>query len=209
MANQADPVIDAVQDRHVEKIILSGSPFVSSIFGPGAYQITAASVPAFYTDPVISGSVVVEQILTCDAEAHRSSPRATLAYQWKKDTVNITDATNKTYTTVLGDIDAEITCEAVATNASGFDTEISNGLTIQAITDTYIYELDVNAISGLSSPPRFDMVDADIQIISGMPHLMQGTIMECSMFAVTGMAVEGQITLASLEVYAVVLNPPA
>lgn len=205
MANQATPITSAVQNRHVEKIILSGSSFVSSILGLGAHIITAASVPLFFRNPIISGSVVAPSILTCDGDSFDSSPRASIAYQWKKDAVNITDETNKTYTTVMDDIDAEITCLVTVTNASGSDNVLSNGLTIEAVDTSWTYQLDIHAIQGFSAPPRADMVDADIQIISGIPHLLQGTVMEQSLITVTGMAVDEQVVMASVEVYAIVL----
>lgn len=169
MTNQRAPSTDTVEMITVEKIILSGASFVSSILGHGAHVITAASVPLFYRDPIISGLLSAPSTLTCDGDSFDSSPRASITYKWKKDTVDITDETNKTYTTVLGDIDAEITCEVTITNASGNDVVLSNGLTILAITDTSLYELDIMPINGLSAIGRFDVNALDIHVMQGMP----------------------------------------
>lgn len=85
MANQKTPTTDTVEDYTVEKVILSGSPFVSSILGPGAYRITADLAPSFYTAPVVTGWPVVPTTLYCDEGSFNSSPRGVLTYQWYYD----------------------------------------------------------------------------------------------------------------------------
>lgn len=201
MANQPTPVIDAVQDHEVEKVILSGTAFQSSILGPGAYRITAASVPLFFRDPIISGSVVALSELTCDGNSFDSSPRATIAYKWKKDTADITDATNKTYTTVLGDIDAEITCEVTITNASGNDVVLSNGLTIQELEPLSIYQLNAGFITGLCAHFRVDMISEDIYPITGLPSDPLGTLAALDINVMTGLAIGGAESILLMDIY--------
>ena len=193
MSNQKPPVIDAVQDRYAEKIILSGSPFISAIFGHGAYGITAAAIPVFLRDPIITGETIMGDptaptTLTCEAQSFSSSPRAVLTYQWKRDTVNITDETSITYTTVLGDVGTEITCEATATNGSGSDIEISNGITVIALVPSEIFQLDIMPIQGLANLERIDVMSATITVVSGMTHVEKIDTNDLSLFAMTGWA---------------------
>lgn len=96
MANQRTPTTNTVENITVEKIILSGSPFVSAILGPGAYRIIANSAPVFYTDPLVTGNVVVPTTLHCDEGSFNSSPRADVTYQWFYDDVSMTGETNNT-----------------------------------------------------------------------------------------------------------------
>lgn len=184
MGNQAPPVIDAVQDRHVEQVVLSGSRFVSSIFGSGAHSIAALAAPVFYTEPVISGGLFPPSVLSCTEGAFNSSPRAVLTYKWKKDTVDIPTETNPTYTSVLGDIGSTITCEVTATNGSGADTGLSNGLVMAAYTNSYIYELDVMPITGLSALGRVHMNAADIHVMTGMPPPATETIVSLDAYVI-------------------------
>jgi hypothetical protein len=203
MAYQPIPVTDAVQDRTTEKTIFSGSPFVSSILGTDAYKITPASAPVYYRSPVISGGLAPPSVLTCEAESYNASPRGTVTYQWKKDTVNITDETNPTYNTVLGDIGSTITCEVTATNPSGFDTEISNGLVMQAVTNTYIYELDIMPIGGLSGFGRMDINNADVHLIGGINVPTAETMTSADAIILTGIAQEDSMHTTESESYAI------
>lgn len=184
MTHQPEPVTDAVQDLHVESLLLSGSPFISSIFGPGAYRIAADAVPVFYTEPVITGSVVPPSTLFCGEGSFNSSPRATLTYQWKRDTVDIDEETNQTFETVLSDIDTTITCEVTITNASGSDTGLSNGLLMEAIVASTVSQLDIVTIAGLAILDRSEVTGLDTHIVSGMPNILQSWFTEEEAYAV-------------------------
>ncbi len=208
MTHQPDPVIDAVQDRHVEKIILSGSPFVSSILGPGAYRIIAPSVPLFYTNPVISGSLAPPSTLLCDEGSFNSSPRATVTYQWKRGGVDIPDETSNTWNSVLGDIGDTITCEVTITNDSGNDIALSNAVVMEAILPGYVYEYDVMTIVGMGNPERIDINDLDAFIISGMGHEAQLSIFSEDVIVITGVAVSARMDMIEADTYVMFVPTP-
>lgn len=201
MANQKTPTTDTVEDYTVEKIILSGAQFVSSILGHGAHLITADSAPVFYTDPVITGLLFPPSLLSCDTGAFNSSPRAVITYQWKKDAVDITDETSNTYLTVLSDIDAAITCLVTITNASGNDTGLSNALTMLAITDTFVYTLDIMPIQGLSHIGRIDINVIDASIITGMAQTMKIDINAAEPYIISGIAAPERMDINVGEPY--------
>lgn len=199
MGNQATPVIDAVQDRHIEKVILSGSPFVSAILGSGAYRISEATTPLFFRDPIISGHIVPPSILTCEGQSFTSSPRAVVTYQWKSDTVDIDGETNETYLSKVNDLGAQITCEVTITNGSGFDIVLSNQILMEPVTENYLYQFDAYAINGLNAPGRQDMNELDMYIIAGMPHDMKVDLNQCEFHIITGMQGYNNMTTAELE----------
>jgi len=187
MTHQADKVTDAVQDRHVEQIILSGSPFVSSILGPDAYHISAATVPLFYGAPIVVGSVVELSVLLCSEGAFHSSPRAVATYQWKKDTIDIPGETSNMYATVIGDIGSEITCLVTATNASGNDSLISNGITMEALVASSVFTVDWSVIQGLSTPIQAQQMTLDAMIMQGLAVEGQIAVEEQCAFIINGM----------------------
>lgn len=208
MTNQPDPVIDAVQDRHVESIMLSGSPFVSAILGPGAYRISADLAPLFYTEPVVTGSAYPVSVLTCGEGSFNSSPRASLTYQWKRDTVNIAGETNFTYASVLSDIGTTITCEVTATNASGSDTGLSNGILMLVTVPGYVYEMDINVITGMNNSEQMDVNGADIHIISGMGDDQDITIFSSDVAVITGMSSPPKMDVNEVDCYPIFLLKP-
>ena len=223
---QVAPNTDTVQDRYVESLMLSGSRFVSSILPPGSHIIAAAAIPVFYREAIITGPEVIGEayappLLTCEAESHRSSPRGVLTYQWKRDAVNIGSATASTYTTVAADVGTTITCFVTATNASGADTSLSNGIAVVARTPTDLFEMDVVAIQGLSQLDRIDANDVNLVIVSGIAnaekldnnemdvYAMHGTIQpdsiavdEVDAYAMTGMASLEDIAVSESDAYA-------
>lgn len=68
--------------------------------------------------PIITASNnMVGFTATCDGGLWSGSP--TLAYQWQRDGVDITDETAATYPFAVADIGADITCNVTATNVGG------------------------------------------------------------------------------------------
>lgn len=203
MANQKIPTTDTVEDYTVEKTILSGAQFVSAILGSGAHLITAAAIPVFFRSPIISGSVVPPSTLTCEANSFNSSPRATITYQWKSDGVDINGETSITYDAVLSDIGAEITCFVTITNASGADTGLSNGLTMEAIVEAEMFEFDAYVIQGLNTPGRTDVNDIDMLIITGFANDDKIDVMEEEVTIVTGFGHPDKIDVNEGEAYGI------
>lgn len=79
--------------------------------------LTPSAAPANTVLPAIAGLAQVGNELTALEGVWSGAP--TFAYQWKADDVDISGATEKTYTPVVGDVDAELTVEVTATNAEG------------------------------------------------------------------------------------------
>lgn len=80
--------------------------------------------------PVISGTTTLGSILSCTTGTWTGIPASfTYTYQWKRGGVNIGGATNSTYTTVVADSGASITCTVTASNGVSPDgTATSNAL---------------------------------------------------------------------------------
>jgi len=83
--------------------------------------------PVNSTPPVISGTTTLGSVLTTTDGTWTNSP-ISFAYQWKRGATNI--GTNaSTYTLVIADSTAAITCVVTATNASGSTPATSNTIT--------------------------------------------------------------------------------
>lgn len=134
MGNQATPVIDAVQDFTLEKIILSGSPFVASILGPGAYLIAEDSAPLFYTNPVITGDLFVPTTLYCNEGSFNSSPRADLTYQWFYDDIPLNDETGITLEIDDSNVNTIITGNDVMNTFPTFSGSLTSHVRVDTLT---------------------------------------------------------------------------
>jgi hypothetical protein len=79
--------------------------------------------------PVISGSNTFGSVLTTTDGTWTGASPITYGYQWKRNGSIISGATNQTYTLVLADNLANITCDVTATNPLGSVTAGSNTIT--------------------------------------------------------------------------------
>jgi hypothetical protein len=86
----------------------------------------APAAPVNSVAPVVSGSLTVGSTLSCTTGTWSGSP--TYAYQWLRDSVEISGATSSTYELVEDDIDADISCEVTATNDGGSVAAESNAV---------------------------------------------------------------------------------
>ena len=96
--------------------------------------------------PVISGTFTVGEVLSCTTGTWGAPAPTSYLYQWTKDGVNITSATNSTYTLVTGDTDAAIICKVSAINPYGTSDYVnSNALGVVVYTaKTVIFEIASN-----------------------------------------------------------------
>ncbi len=89
---------------------------------------TSAVLPANPVNtvaPVVSGTEVVGQTLSCTTGTWTSSASLTYAYQWKRGVTNVgTDSS--TYILVIGDAASTMTCTVTATNTGGSTDQVSN-----------------------------------------------------------------------------------
>jgi surface protein len=89
--------------------------------------IASNYIPVNSVLPVISGTTTLGSLLTTTDGTWSNSP--TFTYQWQRNASNITSATASTYTLVLADSLANITCIVTATNAVGSTPATSNTIT--------------------------------------------------------------------------------
>ena len=98
----------------------------SNAVGPIA---SSAVLPVNTVAPVVSGTVRMDEVLSCSTGTWTGTPTPTYAYQWRRGTVPIAGATGSTYTVVGADIAGLIDCVVTATNAAGsVSQESSNTL---------------------------------------------------------------------------------
>ena len=71
--------------------------------------------------PLITGSVIVDQMLTATTDGWTPSPDS-FAYRWFRDGIAISGATSSTYSLVAADLGAVITVETVASKAGYADS---------------------------------------------------------------------------------------
>ena len=92
-----------------------------------AITAVAPSAPVNSTLPVISGTTTLGSVLTTTNGTWTNTPTS-YTYQWKRGATNI--GTNaSTYTLVIADSTAAITCVVTATNAGGSTPATSNTIT--------------------------------------------------------------------------------
>lgn len=103
--------------ENIANMVVNGDVYsVDGVWGK-AYLVEG-SAPLNVTLPFITGDNVGSgNILTVSNGGWIDVDSFT--YQWKKDGVNISGATSKTYTTVSGDIGSVITCSVTGVNAEG------------------------------------------------------------------------------------------
>jgi hypothetical protein len=94
--------------------------------------------------PVISGSTTLGSVLTTTNGTWINSP-SSFTYQWKRNATNIGTNAN-TYTLVLADSGADITCVVTAINGAGSTSATSNIITAQTYSAPAIVSAPV--ISG-------------------------------------------------------------
>ena len=91
------------------------------------------SSPVNTVAPVISGSTTVGSVLSSTTGTWNGNPSPTYAYQWKSGATNI-GTNSSTYTLVIADSTAAITCVVTATNALGSANSTSNTITADNYT---------------------------------------------------------------------------
>lgn len=99
--------------EEVFNLLLAGGTFESVEGTP------SGTAPANTAPPAITGTAQVGQVLTVSNGTWTGTPAPTFTRQWKKGGVNIAGATAATYTPVVGDVGATITCTVTGTNSVG------------------------------------------------------------------------------------------
>lgn len=97
-------------------------------------ESNAAVLPVNTVAPVISGSTSLGSVLSSTTGTWTGTPTITFAYQWYRGATLITGATSSTYTIVVADSAAALTCQVTATNIAGSTSATSNAITAQTFT---------------------------------------------------------------------------
>jgi hypothetical protein len=93
----------------------------------------AGSRPEAIEQPFISGSAVVGQNLTCQRGIWNGKPPPSFTYQWFRDGVAITSATESAYAIEPGDQGHLLSCNVTARNSEGSqEAESYNGVVIKS-----------------------------------------------------------------------------
>jgi hypothetical protein len=108
---------------------------------PNNNIIVPTTLPVNTVAPVISGSGFITDTLSATLGTWTGG-QITYSYQWKRNGINISGATNSTYIITSSDFETSITCSVTATNLSGAVNASSNTISIftqynyDAFTDT-------------------------------------------------------------------------
>jgi hypothetical protein len=103
-------------------MIVTGDVF--SVDGTwGTARLVSSAAPENITLPFITGTVAVGETVTVSAGGWLDVDEYT--YQWKADGVNISGATSKTLTILIGNAGDVLTCSVTGTNDFGSDTALS------------------------------------------------------------------------------------
>jgi hypothetical protein len=95
--------------------------------------------PVATSDPVISGTNVVGQTLSCTDGTWTGSLPITFTYQWKRNGLDILGATSSTYVLVQADASNTITCVVTATNIAGSANATSSNSFVILDADAYAF----------------------------------------------------------------------
>jgi hypothetical protein len=94
-------------------------------------SLVIGTAPANTVAPVISGTNTFGSTLTTTNGTFTGTAPLTYTYQWLRGGSPISGETSSTYVIGSSDSLAAITCEVKATNSYGFDSEVSNTITVQ------------------------------------------------------------------------------
>jgi hypothetical protein len=136
------PIPGATSQTYVVAVADGGQPLqcrVTATNGDSVAQAVAARVvveppppaaapPSLTTAGTVTGTPNVGNTLTCNQGTWANSPTG-FAFQWLRNGVEISGATNNTYVLVAADRDKSIQCRVTATNAGGSVVAINAGVT--------------------------------------------------------------------------------
>ncbi len=110
---------------------------IGNIIGKSGGFRTDGNVPVNTIAPVISGTALVGNTLTSTTGTWTSDTGVTgYLYQWTRDGVNISGATNSSYTLVFADRVRTIRCMVAAIDSDGTSAYVnSNGLLERTVED--------------------------------------------------------------------------
>lgn len=105
-----------------------------SLYNPQFRILTGGEAPVNLTAPVVSGGTSLGSVLTTTNGTWSGTLPFTYTYQWQRNGLPISGATSSTYTIVVADSAAAITCVVTATNLKGSASATSNTITAQTFS---------------------------------------------------------------------------
>jgi hypothetical protein len=161
------------------------------ITGTGRAQPQVPAAPSNFVAPSISGSTVRGSTMTVVPGTWGGYPTPTLAYQWKRNGVAISLATNPTYVTVIADEGTTLTVTETATNGSGSASATASGVSIVAqdttpaafsftdLTNQPLSTVTTGApvtITGINWPTSFSVTGGTVQVNGSGSFVTSGTV---------------------------------
>jgi hypothetical protein len=86
------------------------------------------SPPSDIVAPLITGTPIVGQVITCSDGTWSGTAPITYSYQWKNNGIDISGEVSNTYTVKPADYGDTLTCEVTATNVVGSASASSNSV---------------------------------------------------------------------------------
>ena len=118
--------------------------------------------PVATSDPVISGTNVVGQTLSCTDGIWTGSLPITFTYQWKRNGLDILGATSSTYVLVQADASNTITCVVTATNIAGSANATSSNSFVILDADAYAF-LNASTITDATITTAINVLCVDLK----------------------------------------------
>lgn len=104
--------------------------------------------------PIVSGTMIAGQTLSCTAGTWTGTPSISYAYQWRRDGAAVSGATASTYVLTASDQGHAIDCNVTAANAFGSASQDSNDLFLSGWLDGLLSSVvvDLDATVSASYP---------------------------------------------------------
>jgi hypothetical protein len=112
-------LVAADYDNPIRCVVTATNPLGVVSANSNATANVAGSVPANTVAPAVSGTAAIGSTLTTSDGTWTGTPEPTFAYQWQKNTTNISGATSSSFTVTLSQAGGTIRCVVTATNVAG------------------------------------------------------------------------------------------
>ena len=168
---------------------------------------TDGNVPINVVAPAISGTALVGNTLTSTTGTWTSDTGVIgYLYQWTRDGVNISGATNSTYTLVNADLNKSIICKVAATDTDGTSAYVNSNSLVVYDSD-YKAILDYATTLGYTLPSVLQRLKQSVLLSSLKTAGVWSKLDTFANFATDGSTQFALIDWKRLTQYTAVLNP--
>lgn len=182
---------------HINPSLREGEVNYTSIIGPNRAVRLDRYAPVLLSSPIITGPETIPGTLFCFPGVWDAAPTPQYTYQWLSDGNPIADQTEPSLETYSDLTDTEITCSVTATNTSGSEDSVSNGITVSIIEPIINHQFEQYAISGLNQSDRQNMMVFRGSVVSGIGNDTRLDMMGLTAFPITGMWRENRFDMMS------------